>query len=84
MENPIKAISFSHDSKYMSMTGEDTCVYVENIQTGESLGTVELQGGPEESCWNTSKHILAYPTEIVEHGNVQFNIELRYPKKHNY
>jgi hypothetical protein len=48
------------------------------------LGTVELQGGPEESCWNTSKHILAYPTEIVEHGNVQFNIELRYPKKHNY
>lgn len=84
MENPIKAISFSHDSKYMSMTGEDTCVYVENIQTGESLGTIELQAGPDESCWSASNHILAYPTESVEHGNVQFNIELRYPKRHNY
>ena len=81
MENPIRAISFSHDSKYMSMTGEDTCVFVENVETGHSLGTVEVLGTVEESSWNPSSHLLAYPCEMKEHGNPVHNIELRYPKR---
>mmetsp|Transcript_13133 Transcript_13133/g.26206 ORF Transcript_13133/g.26206 Transcript_13133/m.26206 type:complete len:311 (+) Transcript_13133:73-1005(+) len=74
MENPIRAIAFSHDSKYMSMTGEDPFVYVEDIELQQSLGVIELQkSAAEESCWNPKKHILTYPVEYQDH----FNIELR-------
>lgn len=83
MENPIRAISFSHDSKYMSMTGEDACVFVENVETGHSLGTVEVHGTVEESCWNPSAYLLAYPCEMTEHGNIVHNVELRHPKRDN-
>lgn len=75
MEHPIRALSFSHDSRYLSMTGEDNCVFVEDIATGHSLGTVELRSVPEESCWNPAQHVLAYPTETYD----QCDIELRRP-----
>lgn len=75
MEHPIRALSFSHDSKYLSMTGEDPCVYVEDIEAGTSLGCIDLQSSPEESSWNPCRHILAYPAELTD----QSIIELRTP-----
>eukprot|EP00890_Picochlorum_soloecismus_P001093 jgi/Picsp_1/1985/NSC_05451-R1_tho complex 3 len=75
MENPIRALSFSHDSKYLSMTGEDPCVYVEDVEWGSSLGCINLQSSPEESSWNPCHPILAYPAELSD----QSIIELRTP-----
>ena len=45
MDHPIRALAFSHDSRYLAMTGEDPCVFVEDVESGESLGRVALRDG---------------------------------------
>lgn len=60
MDNPIRAIAFSHDSRYMSMSGDDTCVYIEDLVSGVSQ-TIDLNLGVEETSWNPRRHVMAYP-----------------------
>ena len=35
--------SFSHDSRYLGIAGEQTVLDVENVETGESLGRLQLR-----------------------------------------
>jgi THO complex subunit 3 len=60
MENPIRAISFSHDAHFMAMTGDDACLYIENLSAGLSE-TIDLKMNVEESSWNPTRNVLAYP-----------------------
>lgn len=70
MDNPARSLSFSHDSKYLTMTGEDTCVYVENVKEGTSLGTIELRSVPEETSWSPKANILAYAVDSYDYCNI--------------
>ena len=60
MENPIRAISFSHDSRYLTMSGDDACLYMEDLVDGLSE-TIDLKASVEESSWNPASRIMAYP-----------------------
>jgi len=64
MDSPIRAISFSHDSRYMSLSGDDPAVYIEDLVSGVSE-TVDLKLGVEETSWNPrlnqGRHMMAYP-----------------------
>lgn len=60
MENPIRAISFSHDSRYLTMSGDDACLYIEDLIDGLSE-TIDLKASVEESSWNPTSRIMAYP-----------------------
>lgn len=60
MDNPIRAISFSHDSRYMTMSGDDACLYIEDLVEDVSE-TIDLKTSVEESAWNPAKHVMAYP-----------------------
>ena len=66
MDFPTRALAFSYDSKYLAMAGEDPCVFVENVETGKSLGTVAVKSSPEDCAWHPKRHILAYPVEVVQ------------------
>lgn len=37
------ACRFSHDSRYLAMLGETPVMDVENVETGESLGRLQLR-----------------------------------------
>ena len=73
MDQPIRALAFSADSRYLAMAGEDPCLFVENVENGESLGKVPLRSSPEDCAWHPKRHVLAYP---VEAGDM-YAIELR-------
>lgn len=76
MDFPIRALSFSQDSRYLAMTGEDPYVFVEDVISGESLGKIALRYSPEDCAWNPAQNILAYP---VDYGN-ESHVELRIQK----
>jgi THO complex subunit 3 len=73
MDHPIRALAFSHDSRYLAMTGEDPRVFVEDVQGGHSMGSVALRGSPEDCAWHPKHHTLAYPVE----GATECTVELR-------
>jgi THO complex subunit 3 len=78
IDNPIRALSFSHDSKYLALTGsEDPAVYVEEVEGGKSLGAVPLRSSPEDCCWHPKHNVLVYPVEQVTGEGVQTAIEWR-------
>ncbi len=63
MDYPPRALAFSHDSRYLAMAGEDTAVFVEDVESGRSLGAVTLRSSPEDCAWHPRRHVLAYPVE---------------------
>lgn len=39
----VPGCSFSHDSRYLAIAGEQPVLDVENVETGESLGRLALR-----------------------------------------
>ena len=62
MDYPSRALGFSHDA-LLAMAGEDPCIFVEDVVSGKSLGSIPLRSSPEDCAWHPTKHILAYPVE---------------------
>lgn len=77
MEGPLRALAWSHDSRYLAMTGEDPCVYVEDVENETSLGVVGLNGGPEDCAWHPKQHVVAYPYSYEERNEFQSVVEFR-------
>lgn len=77
MDFPIRALSFSYDSKYLAMAGEDPYLFVEDVESGASLGSVGLRASPEDCAWHPKRHLLAYP---IEQGN-EHSVEFRFKSK---
>ncbi|PSC71110.1 THO complex subunit 3 [Micractinium conductrix] len=72
MDMPILSLSFSHDSRYLAICGEQMAIDVENVETGESLGRLALQYTPEDVAWNPRHHMLAH---AGAHGKDQYGAE---------
>lgn len=66
MDFPPRALAFSYDSKYLAMAGEDPCLFVEDIESGKSMGIVPVKSSPEDCAWHPKRHVLAYPVEVVQ------------------
>lgn len=78
MDYPVRSLSFSHDSRYLAIAGEQMVLDVENVETGESLGRLTLRYSPEDVAWNP-RHLLLASTggygrdnQGVEYGEIEF------------
>ncbi|KAL4458683.1 hypothetical protein ABPG75_013548 [Micractinium tetrahymenae] len=60
MDHPIRSLSFSHDSRYLAIAGEQQVLDVENVETGQSLGRLTLNATPEDAAWNPRHHMIAF------------------------
>jgi THO complex subunit 3 len=74
MDSSIRALCFSHDSRYLAMAGEDPSVFVEDVERGTSLGRVMLRGSAEDCAWHPKAHVLAYPIEIANAAHIEFRV----------
>ncbi|EFN50708.1 hypothetical protein CHLNCDRAFT_142586 [Chlorella variabilis] len=78
MDYPIRCLSFSHDSRYLSIAGEQAVLDVENVESGQSLGRLVLNAHPEDVAWNPRHHMLAYvgaygrDSTGMEYGEIEF------------
>ena len=59
MENPIRAISFSHDSRYLTMSGDDACLYMEDLVDGISE-TIDLKAASKRA--RGTRPVASWPT----------------------
>lgn len=78
MNQPVRAMNFSHDSRYLAWVVEEQNVLeVEDVEDGVSLGRVQLRMRADDVAWNPKHHMLAYPGDwgrdnIGEFGSVEF------------
>lgn len=82
MDYPIRALSFSHDSRYLAIAGEQQVLDVEEVESGQSLGRLTLRSSPEDVAWNPRHHMLAYAGDhgTDERGTTYGEIEFRWKK----
>ena len=71
--------SFSHDSKYLAIAGEEPAIDVENVESGERLGRLQLRVASDDVSWNPKHYMLAYCGDHgwdaatgAEAGNIEF------------
>ena len=76
MDFPIRALGFSHDSRYLAMVGEGPCVFVEDLSSGASLGSLTLRTNPEDCSWSPTSNVLAYPIDLMN----EYHVQLRFQK----
>lgn len=62
---PIRSLSFSHNSRYLSIAGDESGLDIENVETGASLGRLALKHSSECAAWNPRRLMLAF---CGEHG----------------
>lgn len=60
MDQPIRSLGFSHDSRYLMVGGEQAALDVENIETGVSLGRLSLTRSPEDCAWHPKRLMLVH------------------------
>lgn len=74
MDHPIRALAFSHDARFLAMTGEDPCVFVEDVARGRSLGRLPTRGAPEDCAWHPRRHVLAFPVETPAECSIELRV----------
>lgn len=82
MDYAIRSLSFSHDSRYLAIAGEQAAIDVEDVASGASLGRLPLRVSPECCAWNPAHHVLAFAGEHgrdgsgSEFGSIEFRWRL--------
>lgn len=64
IDQPVRALGFSHDSKYLAICGEESTVDVENLESGVSLGRLVLSRAPEDCSWHPRKVLLVHGGDV--------------------
>jgi len=56
----LRSVTFSHDSKVLASSSEETLIDLADANTGEKLSEISTRHGADEMAWNPKYYALAY------------------------
>jgi len=76
LECAVRAVSFSHDSKFIAMASEDSHIDISDIESGELLHKMSCGTAINTMAWHPRLHWLAFATSNKRERNSRGSIHI--------